>query len=64
MIDGLLRAGYSFNSDEIQAAVLLLSELPAFGACQRNFKRRYLKDEKTLRSLPKDPESIPKGHWH
>ncbi|PMM03108.1 hypothetical protein BCT63_01830 [Vibrio kanaloae] len=64
MIDGLLMKGYRFNSNEIQAAVSMLNDLPAYGANQLNFEKLYLRDEYTLRKLPKDPRDIPKGHWH
>lgn len=56
--------GYVFESPEIQAIVTMLKELPADGACSRNFERLYLRDEYGLRKLPRDPRDIPKGHWH
>jgi len=64
LLDNLLSSSYRFESTEIQAAISMLEKLPAYGACARNFRNRYLKDEYTLRSLPKDPKKLPKGHWH
>ena len=60
----LLDKGYAFESDEIQAIVALLAELPAFGARRRNFKKLYLKDEYALRRLPRDPRLLSRGVWH
>lgn len=64
VLDDLIMKGYSFESAEIQAIVAMLKELPASGACARNFERLYLRDEYGLRKLPRDPRYIPKGHWH
>lgn len=64
LLHDLLQRGYSFDSSEVQAAVEILRNLPARGACTRNFEKLYLKDEYTLRKLPRDPRLIPKGHWH
>lgn len=60
----LLDKGYSFESEEIQAIVALLAELPAYGARRRNFEKLYLKDEYTLRKLPSDPKLLSRGVWH
>lgn len=64
LLHELLQKGYRFESNEIQVIVSMLKELPAYGANQRNFTSLYLKDEYTLRKLPKDPKDIPRGHWH
>lgn len=64
LLDELLAKGYSFKSPEIQVLVEMLKELPAMGARQRNFERRYLQDEYTLRDLPKDPRRLSRGYWH
>ncbi|KUJ00760.1 hypothetical protein [Vibrio sp. MEBiC08052] len=62
-LNGLLDAGYHFNSPEIQGIVNVLRELPSYGTRQRNFERMYLQDEYTLRKLPSDPNKIPFGYW-
>lgn len=64
LLSDLLMQGHAYNSPQIQSIVNILRELPAYGAQRRNFENRYLKDENTLRKLPKDPNLIPKGHWH
>lgn len=64
VLEDLIAKGYSFESQEIQALVAMLKELPAPGACARNFEKMYLKDEYGLRKLPRDPRRIPRGHWH
>lgn len=60
----LLAQGRRFNDPSIQHIVHILSELPADGARRRNFIKKYLKDEYTLRKLPLDPRDIPYGYWH
>lgn len=64
VLDDLLMQGYRFESPQIQAIVAILRELPAQGAQRRNFEKLYLRDEYTLRKLPKNPANIPYGHWH
>ncbi|MYM58947.1 hypothetical protein GTG28_06895 [Vibrio sp. OCN044] len=64
LLDDLLARGYSYESAEIQTIVEMLKELPAYGASTRNFTKLYLRDEYSLRKLPKNPAYIPKGHWH
>lgn len=59
-----LMEGRRFNDPRVQNIVNILRELPAYGARRRNFENLYLKDEYTLRKLPKDPKKIPYGHWH
>ncbi|QMV13478.1 hypothetical protein [Vibrio spartinae] len=58
-LNGLLDAGYHFNSPEVQGIVNVLGDLPSYGERQRNFERMYLQDEYTLRKLPSDPNKIP-----
>ena len=64
VLDDLMARGYRFESPEIQGIVNVLRKLPAFGARRNNFERMYLRDEYTLRKLPKDPARIPSGMWH
>lgn len=64
VLEELLAKGYRFESREIQSIVGLLSEMPAWGARRKNFQRFYLKDEYTLRKLPRDPSNISSGMWH
>ncbi len=64
ILDDLLMRGYRFESPEVQGVVNILRELPAFGARRLNFEKMYLRDEYTLRKLPRDPARIPSGMWH
>ncbi len=64
IMEELLMKGYRFESEEIQAIVGLLNELPAWGARRLNFQKYYLRDEYTLRKLPRNPNDIPSGMWH
>ncbi|MDA0119168.1 hypothetical protein [Vibrio sp. T11.5] len=65
VLDDLLAKGYTFESKEIQAIVAILRDLPAFGANQRNFEKRFLVNEYTLRKLPKNPSALNGcGCWH
>ncbi|EGR0477625.1 hypothetical protein FG078_04895 [Vibrio cholerae] len=64
LLDDLLVQGHSFNSDQVQSIVNILRELPAYGVKRNNFEQMYLRDEYTLRKLPKDPNDIPYGYWH
>lgn len=59
-----LGQGRRFNDPSVQHIVHILSELPADGARKRNFIKKYLKDEYTLRTLPLNPRDIPYGYWH
>lgn len=63
-LEEFLAKGYSFDSPEVQGIVELLGEMPAYGARRENFKKLYLRDEITLRKLPRDPRLIPSGLWH
>ncbi len=64
VLEDYLDRGYAFDSNEMQAIVHLLEELPAWGTQRRNFTKRYLQGLEGLRSLPKDPTFLPAGHWH
>lgn len=65
VLEDLLARGYSFDSLEIQGVVSVLRELPAWGAKRDSFEKRYLKDEYTLRKLPRDPSYFDgQGCWH
>jgi hypothetical protein len=64
ILEELLAKGYRFESREIQGVVALLREMPAWGARREKFKKFYLKDEYSLRKLPKDPSQIQSGMWH
>lgn len=59
-----LSRGYRFESQEIQAFVEILRNLVPAGARRSNFEKLYLRDEYSLRKLPKDARDIPYGHWH
>lgn len=61
ILEELLAKGYRFESREIQGVVALLREMPAWGARREKF---YLKDEYSLRKLPKDPSQIQSSMWH
>lgn len=61
----LIDQGYGFESKEVQGIVNVIRELPAYGAKRRNFEKRYLKDEYTLRELPANAKSLQAtGMWH
>lgn len=64
IINDQLSKGSRFSSPEVAASVELLRELAPDGARRRNFERRYLVDEYTLRKLPKDPRDLPYGYWY
>lgn len=64
ILDDLQMRGKRFESQEMQAVVEILRELPAYGVRRTNFQKRYLVDEYTLKKLPKDPNDIPYGFWH
>ncbi|QFT40078.1 MULTISPECIES: hypothetical protein [unclassified Vibrio] len=65
VLQDLLERGYRFESPEIQGVVSVLRELPAWGAKRREFEKRYLRDEYTLRKLPRDPSYFNgQGCWH
>ena len=64
ILNDALRRGYRFESEEVQAIVELLRELAPAGARRHNFERLYLKDEYSLKKLPRDARSLPYGHWH
>lgn len=59
-----LSRGCRFESKEIQSIVKILRDMPPAGARRNNFEKLYLKDEYTLRKLPKDARDIPYGHWY
>ncbi|GEM77524.1 hypothetical protein C1141_20490 [Vibrio agarivorans] len=65
LLESALERGCTFESEEIQSIVSILERLPAWGAKRRNFKNRYLRNESTLRSLPRDPSYFNgQGMWH
>lgn len=65
VLDDALSKGYAFESEEIQGIVNILERLPTWGARRENFRKRYLINESTLRSLPRDPSYFNgQGMWH
>ena len=65
VLELLLDQGYSFDSLEVKGIVKVLGDLPALGKKRKNFAKSYLRDEFTLRKLPRDPSHL-KGQtlWH
>ncbi len=65
VLELLLDQGYSFDSQEVKGIVKVLKDLPALGNKRNNFAKFYLRDEFTLRNLPRDP-SYFEGQtlWH
>ncbi|MBF9003640.1 hypothetical protein [Vibrio nitrifigilis] len=64
VLQDFLLQGRRFNDPSVQHIVHILSELPPEGARRRNFVKKYLQDEYTLRDLPADPRQIPYGFWY
>lgn len=65
VLEDLLAKGYSFESPQIQGVVSVLRELPAWGIKRERFEKYYLKDEYSLRKLPRDPSYFNgQGCWH
>ncbi|MER2498918.1 hypothetical protein ABS858_22855 [Vibrio neptunius] len=65
ILNDSLAKGYAFESEEIQGIVRILERLPAWGAKRENFRKMYLKNEYTLRKLPRDPAVFNgQGYWH
>ncbi|CDU07941.1 conserved membrane hypothetical protein [Vibrio coralliirubri] len=65
VLEVLLEQGYSFDSQEVNRIVNVLGELPASGAKRKNFAKLYLRDEITLRKLPRDPSHFDgQALWH
>ncbi|MEZ9623716.1 hypothetical protein AB4561_10450 [Vibrio sp. 10N.222.55.A3] len=65
VLEVLLEQGYSFDSQEVSRIVNVLGELPASGTKRKNFANLYLRDEITLRKLPRDPSYFDgQALWH
>ncbi len=64
LLDDALMSGYRFESQEVQGIVAILRELPADGARQRNFEKRYLMSESGLRELPRFASGLNSAYWH
>ncbi|HEV2762394.1 MAG TPA: hypothetical protein VGV38_05305, partial [Pyrinomonadaceae bacterium] len=52
------------NSPRAQAILEGMGMLPQLGAKRANFRRAYIENPVGWRSLPRDPDDIPYGHWH
>ena len=65
ILELLLDQGYSFDSLEVKGIVKVLGDLPALGKKRENFAKSYLRDEFTLRKLPRDPSHFEgRTLWH
>nr|WP_241906644.1 hypothetical protein [Vibrio lentus] len=65
VLELLLDQGYSFDSLEVKGIVKVLGDLPALGKKRKNFAKSYLRDEFTLRKLPRDPSHLEgQTLWH
>lgn len=64
LLHNALMRGCRFESDDIQILVKALKELAPVGARRNNFERMYLKDEYTLRKLPRYAKDLPYGYWY
>ena len=64
LLEDFLSQGYTYESKQVQHIVNILRELSAYGVKKHNFEKYYLRDEASLRKLPKDPSDIPYGFWH
>ncbi|MFA0015710.1 hypothetical protein AB4391_20515 [Vibrio lentus] len=65
VLELLLDQGYSFDSLEVKGIVKVLGDLPALGKKRENFAKSYLRDEFTLRKLPRDPSCFEgQTLWH
>ncbi|MEZ8629839.1 hypothetical protein AB6D56_04770 [Vibrio lentus] len=65
VLELLLDQGYSFDSLEVKGIVKVLGDLPALGKKRENFAKSYLRDEFTLRKLPRDPSHFEgQTLWH
>lgn len=58
-----VEAGATMQDENVQKAIKLLEELPAYGIQRHNFKRKYLVDCDSILRLPDDPRKIMYGYW-
>ena len=60
-----VHGAHTFDSLEVKGIVKVLSDLPALGKKRENFAKSYLRDEFTLRKLPRDPSHFEgRTLWH